>query len=140
MTKRQIEMCKRIYKKHKSTYKKVKMMCFLFNGKNLIDFGINSNDTDPIQTKYGIIYRRKINNKSYYLDKRHAEIDCLKKYIENKDINMNKLSIFILSLKEDGTYRCSKPCPVCQEFLNDIGIGEICYVNDYNRIVSEKLI
>lgn len=142
MNKKQIEFCKKIYNKTNSDYKKTKVMCFLFKGKKLLSYGVNSNKTDPIQTKFGEIYRRKINYNSniFYLDKRHAEVDCLKKFIENKEMNFSNLTIFILSIHKDGiTYRNSKPCPICREFLDSIKIGEICYFMN-NRFVSEKII
>lgn len=134
MTNSQIKLCEKIYNKNKSTYY-LTMMAFLFDGKTLISQGINSDKTDPFQSKF----RKKIILDKNYLDKRHAEADCLKNIINNKDVKYKNLTLFIISKRKDGTFRNSKPCPVCRKIINSIGIGEICYIYE-NRLVSEKIL
>lgn len=143
MTKKTLEICERLYNRttDEFPYKKVKMIAFLLKGNKIIDYGINSERTDPVQQKYGKIYRQKINYKSkkYYIDKRHAEIDLLKNYLD-KDIDFSKYTLFVLSKHNDNTYRNSRPCPICMEFLNNnFNLGEICYI--YNsKLVTERKI
>lgn len=135
MTKRQIERCIKIYDKNKSSYQKLTMMAFLFEGRKLISYGINSEKTDPIQ----YMYRKEIIPGNTYIDKRHAEIDCLKKFINDKNFNGNCMTLFILSKRKDGTFRDSRPCKICQQLINQLNINEICYIYK-GRFVSEKKI
>ena len=138
MTKKQFRLCEKILSKNKSSFERVTMMAFLFQGKSLLAQGINSEKTDPYQSKF----RKKLGisiDKDEYLDKRHAEVDCLKGYAENKEINPKSLTLFVISKRADGTLRNSKPCPVCRKVIESIGIGEICYI--YNgRMITEKLL
>jgi len=135
MTKGQIKMCERILTKNQSTFKRITMMAFLFQGKKLIAQGINAEKTDAYQSKF----RKQLITNDVYLDKRHAEVDCLK-YLENKvEINPKYLTLFVISKRADGTFRNSKPCSVCRKVIESIGIGEICYY--YNgRLITEKLL
>jgi len=135
MTKAQIKLCERIYDKSDSTYSRLKMMAFLFNGKTLYSQGINAEKTDPFQSKF----RKQVIQNEEYLDKRHAEADCLKGLADNKDVDPSKMTLFIMSKKKDGEFRSSKPCPVCRKIIESVGIGEICYVYN-NRFVTEKLL
>ena len=138
MTKNQISRCEKIYDKNKSSYRKVTMMAFLFKGNSLLNYGINSDKTDPIQN----MYRNKAHihiGKYDYLDKLHAEICCLKPYIDDKKINFNNLTLLILSKRKDRSYRDSKPCKVCREAIEDLGIGTVCYFYK-GRFITEKKI
>jgi deoxycytidylate deaminase len=135
MTKSQIKLCEKIYNNNKSSYSRLTMMAFLFKGKSLISQGINSDKTDPIQNKF----RKQIINNDNYIDKRHAEVDCLKSFIEDKEIDFKSLTLFVLSKKANGEYRNSKPCPICRKMIESLGVGEICYI--YNgRLINEKLL
>jgi len=136
MTKSQFKMCEKILSKNKSSFKRVTMMAFLFQGKTLISQGINSEKTDPYQSKF----RKQLRiSDDTYLDKRHAEVDCLKSLSENKEVNPKNLTLFVISKRADGTLRNSKPCPVCRKVIESIGIGEINYI--YNgRLITEKLL
>ena len=135
MTKSQIRLCERKYSKSKSTYEKITMMAFLFNGKSLISEGINSEKTDAYQSKF----RKQLIQNENYIDKRHAECDCLKWLNDKKDIDTSKLTLFIMSKRKDGAFRNSKPCPVCRKIIEKIGIGEICYISN-GRFITEKLL
>lgn len=130
----------RLYKKEgnesERPYHRLKMMSFLFKGKKLITYGINSEKTDPIQNQFRIKARK--NSQCFWLDKCHCEIDCLKDFYKRNDIDYSQYSILIISIRNDGTMRDSKPCKTCERFLNDLGIGEICYFKG-GRFVSEKL-
>ena len=140
MTKKTLDICNRLYDRttDEFPYKRTKMMAFLLKGNKIIDYGINSERTDPIQQRFGLLYRQKINynSKNFYIDKRHAEIDLLKNYLDY-NIDFSKYTILILSKYNDGTYRDSKPCPICNEFLSRFNIGEICYMHN-NKLISEK--
>ena len=138
MTKSQLTRCEKIYNKNKSSYHKLTMMAFLFKGNSLLNYGINSNKTDPVQNKYRVKSGIHMDIEEY-LDKVHAEVNCLKPYIENKEINFNNLTLLVISKKADGTFRNSKPCPVCRKLLESLNIGTICYF--YNgRFITEKKI
>jgi len=138
MNKNMLNTALRIYKKSGDSTYKVKMMSFLFKKGKLITYSMNGNKTDPIQNKFGRISRikTKFNCSEPFIDKLHAEISLLKNFM-NEDCS--SLTIFVLSLKADGTYRDSKPCNVCMEFLNNINIGEIAYIQN-NRLISEKIL
>jgi len=135
LNKTQIKLCEKIYDKNKSSYKKVKMMAFLFKGKKLLNTGINSDKTDPVQSKY----RKHIIDNDIFIDKRHAEVDCLKSFSNKSDSNLKDLTLWIISKRSDGTFRDSKPCKVCRQIIDKMKVGEICYYHK-GRLVSEKLI
>jgi len=136
MSKYQLKLCEKLYDKaDDSTYHKVKMMAFLFKGKTLISTGINSDKTDPIQSQF----RQMILGKNYdFIDKRHAEVDCLKYILNHKDLNPKDLTLWIISKRKNGTFRNSKPCVVCKKMIDILKVGEICYIFN-NRVISEKL-
>lgn len=130
-----LKRCLKIYDKNKSSYPRITVMCFAFKGKTMICSGINSDKTDPIQSKY----RKKVIVNDKYVDKRHAEVDTLKKLQNMPDMDFKEITLFIISKKANGEFRNSKPCPTCRKFIDSLGVGEIVYIYN-NKLVSEKIL
>lgn len=137
MTLSTIKLAEKILGKNDSTYCKVTMMAFLFQGSTLLNYGINSNKTHPTQHKWRIKANIHLDLPDY-LDKLHAEVSCLKPYINDKEFNFKKSTLLILSKRMDGSYRDSKPCPVCMKMIKDMGIGNVYYYYNGN-LIHEKI-
>lgn len=116
-------------------YKNTKTVAFAIYKGKLLNFGINSDKTSPLQHMCRIKTDLKfIEN---FIDKEHAEINCLR-HMDN-DINFDKVELVIVSKKKDGDFRLARPCEVCMTAIKDFGIRKIYYTNRNGTFSFEKI-
>lgn len=119
-----------------SPYKRLKMVAFLIYRGKIVNFGVNSDKTSPLQS----IYRKKTDLVSIpdFIDKEHAEINLLRRTYFG-DFDMRKVELVIISKRIDGSYRLARPCKTCMGAIRDYGIKKIWYTTNENTIESEDI-
>ena len=115
-------------------YGRVKMVAFLVYKGKLLSFGVNSEKTSLYQ--YRMRKKFNVDDSNFIYDKTHAEIAAIKKIHPSFD-NWEHVEIFIVSKKKDNTFRLSRPCPICEKTIKDLGIKKVYYTNSYGGITKE---
>lgn len=116
-------------------YKHTKTVSFLVYRGKIVNFGINSDKTSPLQNKYRLrTDLKKIDN---FIDKEHSEINCLRK--TDNSVNFDKCDIVIISKKRNGEFRLARPCDVCMSAIKDYGIENIYYTNRNGTFSYERI-
>ena len=116
-------------------YKHTKTVSFLVYRGKVVNFGINSDKTSPMQNKYRL--RTELKYIENFIDKEHSEVNCLRKVDEN--INFDKCELVIISKKRDGNFRLARPCDVCMSAIKDFGISKIYYTNKIGTFTFEEV-
>lgn len=116
-------------------YKHTKTVSFLIYRGKVVNFGINSDKTSPMQNKYRL--RTELKYIENFIDKEHSEVNCLRKVDEN--INFDKCELVIISKKRDGDFRLARPCEVCMSAIKDFGISKIYYTNKNGTFTFEEV-
>ena len=117
-------------------YKHTKTVSFLVYRGKVVNFGINSDKTSPMQNKYRL--RTDLKYIENFIDKEHSEVNCLRKTDES--ICFEKCELVIISKKRDGDFRLARPCDVCMSAIKDFGISKIYYTNKNGTFTYEKLV
>lgn len=115
-------------------YGRVKMVAFLVYKGKLLSFGVNSEKTSLYQ--YRMRKKFNVDDSNFIYDKTHAEIAAIKKIHPSFD-NWEHVEIFIVSKKKDNTFRLSRPCPICEKTIKDLGIKKVYYTNSYGGVTKE---
>ena len=115
-------------------YGRVKMVAFLVYKGKILSFGVNSEKTSLYQ--YRMRKKFNVDDSNFIYDKTHAEIAEIKKINPSFD-NWEHVEIFIVSKKKDNTFRLSRPCPICEKTIKDLGIKKVYYTNSYGGITKE---
>lgn len=116
-------------------YKNTKTVAFLVYKGKVVSFGINSDKTSPMQKLYRS--RTALKDIENFLDKEHAEINCLRKV--DTSINFDKSEIIVISKKCDGTFRLARPCTVCMSAIKDFGIHKVYYTTLDQEVILERI-
>ena len=116
-------------------YKHTKTVSFLVYRGKVVNFGINSDKTSPMQNKYRL--RTELKYIENFIDKEHSEVNCLRKVDEN--INFDKCELVIISKKRDGNFRLARPCDVCMSAIKDFGISKIYFTNKNGTFTFEEV-
>lgn len=135
-------------KKHRSYFKAAKAVCELSDfeyskrtgcvavyGHRIISSGTNRYKTNPLQKKYNT-YRFNADAGEHTL---HAEIQCLLPLINRKDIDFNKVSLYVYREYKDQTLALSRPCMSCEKLIRSLGIKKIYYTG-YGSYISENFV
>ena len=77
-------------------YKHTKTVSFLVYHGKVVNFGINSDKTSPMQNKYRL--KTDLKYIENFIDKEHSEVNCLRKTDES--ICFEKCELVIISKKE----------------------------------------
>ncbi len=117
-------------------YKHTKTVSFLVYHGKVVNFGINSDKTSPMQNKYRL--KTDLKYIENFIDKEHSEVNCLRKTDES--ICFDKCELVIISKKRDGDFRLARPCDVCMSAIKDFGISKIYYTNKNGTFTFEKLV
>ena len=119
-----------------SPYERLKVVCFLIYKNKIVNFGVNSNKTSPMQ----FYYRNKtpLSSIENFLDREHAEINVLRRTYLG-DFNINKLEAVIISKRSNNTYRLARPCCSCMRAIKDSGIRTIYYTTNEGTIKKENI-
>ena len=115
-------------------YGRVKMVAFLVYKGKLLSFGVHSEKTSLYQ--YRMRKKFNVDDSNFIYDKTHAEIAAIKKIHPSFD-NWEHVEIFIVYKKKDNTFRLSRPCPICEKTIKDLGIKKVYYTNSYGGITKE---
>ena len=116
-------------------YKHTKTVSFLIYRGKVVNFGINSDKTSPMQNKYRL--KTDLKYIENFIDKEHSEVNCLRKTDES--ICFDKCELVIISKKRDGDFRLARPCDVCMSAIKDFGISKIYYTNKNGTFTYEKV-
>lgn len=95
----------------------------------VISRGFNKNKTDPLQAKYSK-YLGIDESKIVFKSSIHAEIDCLKKIYNDKDIPWSKVKIYVYRSLKTKDYGLARPCVSCMQFIKDLGIRHVYYTTN----------
>lgn len=106
-------------------------------GKTILSTGYNSNKTRPLQHKYNIYRHFQDYQTSIALG--HAEINALSRLI-GKEIDWERVSIFVYRELKSGEKACSRPCRACLKLIKDLGIKNIYYTDEYGNYCKEKVL
>ena len=104
-------------------------------GKTIISTGFNSQKTNPLQHKYNMY--RGFKDRRQSIPKCHAEIAALNHLI-GKEIEWNRVSIFIYREWKNGTPACSRPCRACMKAIKDLGIKNIYFIDENGKYCKER--
>lgn len=107
------------------------------SGKTILSTGYNSNKTRPLQHKYNIYRHFQDYENSVALG--HAEINALSRLI-GKEINWERVSIFVYRELKSGKKACSRPCCACLKLIKDLGIKNIYYIDEYGNYCKERVL
>ena len=108
-------------------FKNTKTVAFLIYHNKVVGFGVNSDKTSPMQNLYRL--RTDLAEIENFIDKEHAEVNCLRKIGKTFDIDFDKAEIVIISKRCDKSFRLARPCSVCMEAIKDFGIHRVWYTN-----------
>lgn len=117
-------------------YERLKMVSFLIYKGKIVNFGVNSSKTSPLQFRYR--QKTPLATIENFLDKEHAEINLLRRTYFG-DFDMKKVELVIISKRHNGEFRLARPCCTCMTALKDYGIKKIWFTTNENRIESEEI-
>lgn len=106
-------------------------------GKTILSTGYNSNKTRPLQHRYNIY--RHFNDYQSSIALGHAEINALSRLI-GKEIEWERVSIFVYRELKNGEKACSRPCSACMNLIKDLGIKNIYYTDEHGNYCKEKVL
>ena len=100
--------------------------CAVVYKHRLISSGCNCKVTHPKQ--------RELNRERFDEDTihhwKHAELDALLPLMNRKNVEWNKVKLYIYREMKDGTKALAKPCASCQKLINELGIKKIYYTTN----------
>lgn len=108
-----------------STYKQHHLGCVAVSGHTIISSGYNSNKTNPTQKRLNAC--RFAENTPHTV---HSEVSCLLPLIGRKDIDFNRVQLYIWRNHVDGTPALARPCKSCMQLIKELGIRHIYYTNE----------
>lgn len=120
-----------------SNFYKAKLGAVVVQGKRIISTGFNSNKTRPLQKRLNQI--KNFENYDCAIHSQHAEVSALSPLI-GKEIDWEKISIYIYRETREGERACSRPCAACRKLINNLKIKNIYYVDEEGNYVKEKII
>lgn len=109
-----------------SDYYKIHIGCVAVYQGSIIGVGCNCNKTHPKQKFYNKYRKRQTDA---MLPKLHAEMRCINS-IQNLDINLSKVKLYIYRIRKDQPFGLARPCPSCMAAIKDIGIRNIYYTTN----------
>lgn len=107
--------------------------CVVYKGV-VVSVGCNSESTHPLQMRYNKY--RDFDPKTS-VNKLHAEVHALA-WLINKNLDWSKTSIYVYRELRNGKPAISKPCPACSKLISDLGISQICYINEDGKEIKER--
>lgn len=111
--------------------------CVVYKGV-VTSVGCNSEKSHPLQMKYN---RFRDFDPNASLSKVHAEVHALSLMNSaGKHIDWSKASIYVYRELKNGKPAISKPCPACNQLIKDLGIANMCYIDESGHFVKENLI
>lgn len=122
---------------HLGNYHRTKVGAVVVEKNHILSTGFNSKKTRPLQHKYN--FYRNLDDYENSIAMQHAEIDALSPLV-GKEIDWDKISIYIYRELKNGQRACSRPCAACSRLIKDLGIKEVFYINEYGDYIKEKVL
>ena len=116
------------------SYERLKVVAFLIYKGKIVNFGVNSSKTSPMQFYYR--QNTSLATIENFLDKEHAEINCLRRTYFG-DFNIRDIELVVISKRKNGCYRLARPCPICMAAIRDYNIHKVWYTTNEGAIVKE---
>lgn len=117
--KKVMKKLKKLAEEHEPTFRVRIVAAVVYKGR-IVAIGKNQNKTHPVAAQYSK------HRSAIYL---HAEVDAINK-AKRKLKDLSKAEIYILRLKQDGTYGLCAPCEGCSRCIKDNGIKKITYTEN----------
>lgn len=113
-----------------SEFPQYRIGCAVVYGHRIISSGVNCQKTHPLQ--------RELNRERFDVDPinhwKHAELSALLPIMNRKDIEWNKVKLYIYRELKNGTKAMSRPCPACSRLIRELGIKKVYYTTDNGYI------
>lgn len=120
-----------------SDFKQTKVGAVVVSGNRILSSACNSQKTRPLQHRYNIY--RNFDDYENSIAREHAEVAALSPLI-GKDIEWDKVNIYVYREHKNGERGCSRPCAACARLIRDLGIKTVYYLNENGDYVKEKII
>ena len=120
-----------------SNFKQTSVGAVVISGNRILSSACNSQKTRPLQHRYNIY--RNFDDYQNSIAREHAEVAALSPLI-GKDIEWDKVSVYVYREHKNGERACSRPCPACARLIRDLGIKTVYYLNEDGNYVKEKII
>ena len=117
-----------------SEFKRHRIGAVVVYRHKIISSGYNNKTTSPIQKQYN-----KFRFDEDTIHSKHAELECLLPLMNRKDIDFNRVSLYIYRQHKSGELACAKPCPSCAMLIRKLGIRDI-YYSDEGGFAHEEII
>lgn len=120
----------------KSEFEHFKIGAVITYKNKIIGRGCNDEKTHPMQQRYNKRYRHfHARNGEFIKHSIHAEVAALVSvsYVTGTNVDWSKAKIYVYRIchgKKFG-YGISKPCPACLHAIEDMGIKQIYYTDDF---------
>lgn len=113
-----------------SNFPKFHIGCVVVYGNRVISSAANYHKTHPLQ---------RVLNKERFDDDAanhfgHAELFALLPIMNRKDINWNKVQLYIYREHKNGTKALASPCPGCRKLIKNLNIKKISYTTENGYI------
>lgn len=100
--------------------------CVVVYKNKIIGAGFNTCKTHPIQRKYNWL-RFDCESSPHCM---HAEVNALCTLMHNKDINWDKVNVYVYREHKNGVRAMARPCKSCMQLIKDLGIKYIHYTTE----------
>lgn len=113
-----------------SDFPKHHIGCAVVYGHRVISSAANYKKTHPLQ--------RQLNKERFDVDSvnhyGHAELFSILPLMNRKDIEWNKVQLYIYREHKDGTKALARPCPACRKLIKSLNIKKIYYTTENGYI------
>lgn len=109
--------------------------CVVSIGRNILSVASNSEKTHTLQKVYN---RFRDFDAEVYPSKVHAEVHALS-WLIGKELDWSKVVVYIYREWKNGTPALSKPCISCYHLMKDLGIKQVCYINEQGKFVKKSI-
>lgn len=99
--------------------------CVVVCKGKIISTGFNSTKTHPIQKYYN-----KLRFDAETPHSLHSETHALCQIMNNKDIDWNKVHIYLYREHKNGVKAMARPCKSCMQLIKDLNIKYIHYTTE----------
>lgn len=119
------------YARKNKNNKTYTIVAFLVDGKRVVSIG--KNDYKKTHAKTPQIRE--------YILPRHAEIDCIARYLVKRNPIKSNLTLYVVGLtqaKIGNPVISSKPCESCSEFISTVGIRRVVYCENSDKLTIKE--
>ena len=119
---RVLSLLTKLAKENEGVRGKFRLAAGLLYKGHLVATGVNSYKSHPLASKYGK------NPEAIFL---HAETDCIKNALKLLSLReLAKCDMYVVRIKNDGSYGNSKCCIGCARAIAEFGIRSVTYYQE----------